>query len=337
MRLAKPVVAALELIAAGGAVLILSGSAFAAEGSTSVPAQAGVTPNTSANQQNAEPATGEAVQPVANTQQSANPSDVKPSEDSQTADGQNGEVKVDPQTKSSLVSSGPAQATGAAQGMVNVAGNSMQTSGMPQSQGASKVGAAITNKVSPADKVTAAPVVPPLGQDQPKLPMGGQMAQAPLPVVVFKSSILPIQPTITSRATSVINDLATSVPTPPKPDKAPVPAKSSGALGRLTAVLASVVVPPSFSLPSLVSARMALELLLGLILLVLIAVFVFSYGLWLRRGGFATAARSDSPVAAAILYLLHHSIWAMFERRRAKDVAQILVSELAGAQLSRAA
>jgi len=285
MRLAKPVVAALEMIAAGGAVLILSGSAFAADGSTSAATQKSAAPANSTSQQNADPST-DAAQAAPNSQQSSNSTTAKPGDETvRIQSTQSTELKAEQNKTTTSSSSQSQQGGGTATTVTNAEGSLQSAASQPTFQSTAKQGVVSTTKVLPADKVAADPAPQPLGQDQPKLPAGGQLAQAPLPVVVFRSSILPIQPTITSRATSAISDLAASMPTPPKPDKAPAPAKSSGALGKLTAVLASVVVPPSFSLPSLVPARMALELLLGLMLLVLIAVFVFSYGLWLRRGG----------------------------------------------------
>jgi hypothetical protein len=111
-------------------------------------------------------------------------------------------------------------------------------------------------------------------------------------VVAYHSAWLRIQPVITNHPAEV--DLAAAMPSVPVADKAPVPAKSNGTLGQLTGILAATVVP-QLLLPVVDGAyRLALT---GLLILVLLstAVFVFTYGLWLRRGGFATAARSDAP------------------------------------------
>lgn len=121
------------------------------------------------------------------------------------------------------------------------------------------------------------------------------------PVIWFHSTVLPIQPIITSRP-AINTDLASSVPSAPEPVNAPVPAKSNGDLGHLSVLMAGVVVPHSVHPSDVVSTRMATP---GFLILVLLAasMFVFTYGLWLRRGGFATAARSDTPRATVFTSL----------------------------------
>lgn len=116
------------------------------------------------------------------------------------------------------------------------------------------------------------------------------------PVVVRSTVVLPLQPTITNR-TIQAQDLATTLPSaaPVAVDDAPIPAQSTGLLGRLTAGLAATVVPSLFMTVLIPTDRPALAMALGALLLTLVAGFVFNYGLWLRRGGFATAARSDEP------------------------------------------
>ena len=117
-------------------------------------------------------------------------------------------------------------------------------------------------------------------------------AQTSAPVVAYHSAWLRIQPVITNRPAEI--DLAAAMPSVPVANKAPVPAKSNGTLGQLTVVLAATVVPQLLHPVVDGAYRLALPGLLILVLLVA-AVFVFTYGLWLRRGGFATAARSDAP------------------------------------------
>jgi hypothetical protein len=110
-----------------------------------------------------------------------------------------------------------------------------------------------------------------------------------------RTTILPIQPVITNRATALTPDLAESMPSAPAPSRAPVPAKSTGVLAGLVVGLSNVVIPQ----PVFPTAAVNLKLMLGISLLTLVVllanVFEFSYGQWLRRGGFATAARSDEP------------------------------------------
>jgi hypothetical protein len=124
-----------------------------------------------------------------------------------------------------------------------------------------------------------------------------QPAPVAAPALMYHSSVLPIQPVITSHQV-LGNDLAASMPSAPVAEKMPVPAKSSGVLGKLGLVLAGVVVPQSFTSQA-VGAGLAAPVAIWLILLAVLALlFVSSYGAWLRRGGFATAARSDVPAPA---------------------------------------
>jgi hypothetical protein len=114
-------------------------------------------------------------------------------------------------------------------------------------------------------------------------------------IVVFHAARLRIQPTITSRPVAESSDLAGSLPSAPVQHKLPAPAKSNGALGALRAVLAGVVVPQLFVSPTVAILRGSLLAVYLLPLLLLGSLFMFSFGLWLRRGGFVNAARSDAP------------------------------------------
>jgi len=120
------------------------------------------------------------------------------------------------------------------------------------------------------------------------------MAPASVEGIVYRSTVLPMQPVITNQAVPHNNDLAAAVPSAPVPVHAPVPPKTNGDLGRFTAILAGTVVPQPI-LPVVPPVmREVLELLLSLVLSLVFGVsFVFSYGQWLRKGGFATAPRSD--------------------------------------------
>jgi hypothetical protein len=129
-----------------------------------------------------------------------------------------------------------------------------------------------------------APVAP---QSQPVLPA----AQA-APVVIFRSRPLKIQPVI---ETSSVTDMAAGLASLPTPASAPVPPKPNSALGHLTAVLADTIVPVLFFLIS-VPVRQGLAIgVFATFIVLLLGAFISNYGLWLRRGGFATAARSDAP------------------------------------------
>jgi hypothetical protein len=97
--------------------------------------------------------------------------------------------------------------------------------------------------------------------------------------------------------------LTAAASTPAAPQPTPMPLPVSGLLDRLTAVLAGVVVPNALTwlgdLPAGTSwpqpvLRLCLVALLGVL-------FVQSYGLWLRRAGFATAARSDAMTGGGML------------------------------------
>jgi hypothetical protein len=115
------------------------------------------------------------------------------------------------------------------------------------------------------------------------------------PRSLARTTILHIQPVITNRVATLAPDLAQSMPTAPAPSRSPVPAKSTGALAGLVVGLSNVVIPQ----PVVPTDAVSLKLILGVSLLTLVVllanVFEFSYGQWLRRGGFATAARSDEP------------------------------------------
>jgi hypothetical protein len=141
--------------------------------------------------------------------------------------------------------------------------------------------------------------------DQPTQPQLEQVTSAPKEpvvsaqvsnmaadrVVVFKSQVLPLQPLITSHASLVNSDLAATVPSAPATKDMPAPANSTGLLSSLTASLASTIVPQfmimQVSEPSPIVA--SLRLTTGLV----VFVFIYSFGLWIRRGGFQFAARSD--------------------------------------------
>jgi hypothetical protein len=116
------------------------------------------------------------------------------------------------------------------------------------------------------------------------------------------TAVLPVQPKITNSNPVVAQDLAAMIPSAPVHERAannlPAPSETSGVLSRLSASLAGTVVPPVYSAPTLsaVGLILTLTLIISLTWLSLGRV-VITFGAWLRRGGYAHAARSD--VAAA--------------------------------------
>ena len=118
---------------------------------------------------------------------------------------------------------------------------------------------------------------------------------------VYHNVVLPVQPMITNTRPAVINDLAATLPSAPTqqdPANVPTPSQPSGLFGALIAQLAGVVVPHVFLAPVLGFAGLTVAYTL-LILASAFAArrFVTSFGLWLRCGGYAHAARSDVAVA----------------------------------------
>lgn len=114
----------------------------------------------------------------------------------------------------------------------------------------------------------------------------------PAPVVFFQSKPLRIQPVI---VTSNVADMASALPSLPTPASAPVPPKPNSALGHLSAVLADTIVPVFFFLISAPVRSGLATIVFATFIILLLGAFISNYGLWLRRGGFATAARSDAP------------------------------------------
>ena len=88
------------------------------------------------------------------------------------------------------------------------------------------------------------------------------------------------------------DDLASALPSAPNPVPTRTPAKSTGLLGNLTLVLAGTVVPDFLTLAPAVRPAALVPLAL-LVVLLLTAPVGLTYGRWLRRAGYATAARSD--------------------------------------------
>lgn len=288
MRLAKPVFVALEMLAAGGVLVALSGGALA-----------DVSPDTTIQSANSLQTTVQQTTHQNDQTQSPSTGLVDPTKPSDPTAGvaSGGDDAVDPIKPAPVRSPAP----------------------QPPSQGdavapaADKQAPVSTTKTAPTiatPKASANVVLQPVIEAAPaqKLPDPVQeTAPSAPPTVTYYTRMMPLQPTITGRVGAEANDLASSLPTSPKPAKAPVPAKSSGTLVKLTAVLAGVVVPQPLLLVAIAAPEVGAGLSGAGVMILMLAVFVFTYGLWLRRGGFATAARSDSPVAGSPLHLLHHS------------------------------
>jgi hypothetical protein len=89
------------------------------------------------------------------------------------------------------------------------------------------------------------------------------------------------------------SDLASALPSLPSPEPAKGPTKSTGLLGNLTLVLAGIVVPDFLTLLPVARPASLVPLALLLTLVFLTAPIGLTYGRWLRRAGYVTAARSD--------------------------------------------
>ena len=127
-------------------------------------------------------------------------------------------------------------------------------------------------------------------------------ATAPsVPVIVFKSQILQVQPTMLNPGVGPAG-LAPAAPGQPATAKTPVPPKANGFLASMAEVLAATVVPVYYS-PGLATTYLP-GLAIGLVTLavLLISLVVSNYGLWLRLTGFVTAARGDAPAAPAMIF-----------------------------------
>jgi hypothetical protein len=108
------------------------------------------------------------------------------------------------------------------------------------------------------------------------------------------AATLPIQPTITGR-TALGGDLAAHAPSATMPAGEPTPTKPTGLLTRLTAGLAGSIVPTFFGVIAGPVDMSLIWLNVVALVVLLLAGLMANYGLWLRRGGFAHAARSDVP------------------------------------------
>jgi hypothetical protein len=109
----------------------------------------------------------------------------------------------------------------------------------------------------------------------------------------YGNNVMPLQPIMTAAAP---RDLAALVPTSPERLPTDSVPHSTSLLGQLTMKLAGVVVPVAVLLVALGTGSLTGSFALPLIFLNL-AFAALTYGLWLRRSGYSTAARSDLPAA----------------------------------------
>jgi hypothetical protein len=118
--------------------------------------------------------------------------------------------------------------------------------------------------------------------------------------------LLPIQPRIVAfaRVAMPSTDLAEALPLVPARDN--TPPKSNGALAGWRLILAEIVVPQTTSGENPVTPVVAWLDGVFLTALLLLTLVPMTYGLWLRRAGFSTAARSDGLAGS----VTNHSLFA---------------------------
>lgn len=298
MKLSKSVQVALGFAASSGMLLVLSGSAFAAEAGTVTTTQ---TP-ASTNQLVAEPT--ETAASASEKDGSASLPEVKTPE-------LVGEVAVSDDLSAGTASAAHAKAP---KEPVSLETNADKT-GLSASSKTTNVDAApaslpAASKLKKAETEAAAQApteaVRVLEASKPQsLPVAPHVEPQALEGIVYRSTVLPIQPVITNHAASRVTDLAASMPSAPVPVREPVPTKSNGDLGKLTAELAGTVVPQPVLPAAPPAPRAMLAFLLIALTIVTLTIFAFTYGQWLRRGGFATAARSDEPSAFSFFATPH--------------------------------
>lgn len=311
MRLVKFVQFAVWMAAAGGgAAVILSGSALAATEASSTSTVTQTTSTTTQTVVNHRGTTGGgagAAGDDSGTMSSGDPtaasggsaptaltSGANGDSNSVSTDSSNSTVKTTVAGTQDQTNVPPAQ--GGQSGSFDKAPAASNTGVTPVSQDQNAVALPSPDSTTPTQPAvvsdpTNTSSIPEMAVETPVAPLHGQTATS---LDAFRTTVLPIQPTITNRLPQS-EDLAPMAPSAPGPARAPSPAKSNGMLGSLTAELAAIVVPQTGLLHAPVVPRAAIPLSLLVLAVLLIELVVSSYGLWLRRGGFATAARSDAP------------------------------------------
>ncbi|HSX01524.1 MAG TPA: hypothetical protein VLF67_04765 [Candidatus Saccharimonas sp.] len=108
----------------------------------------------------------------------------------------------------------------------------------------------------------------------------------------YHTVVMSLQPVITNIAAGVV-DLAETMPSNTAHNTSVPAPKSTGSLVNLTAQLASTTMPLLIGgLLPVMPGLLELSALLALVVC-LLSLVATSYGLWLRRSGYTTAARSD--------------------------------------------
>lgn len=275
MRLLKSASKLLGLAASGGLLLILSGSAFAAERDTGISAQPSPSVTVQNNQTNIQ---------KSDTPKTAASSDVKVSvtHDSQTV----AEPSVSPNASPAV--SPTSTSTPAAKAVAPTPALKSETT----PAAAAPAAAPMTVEKVPAVPVPAA---------SEALPPAPKAAAAP---AVILAARMPLKPMITHNVAPAVVDLASQLPTaavPSEPEKHPVPPQPSGLLGQLTAQLSVSEVKIPF-VPAATSATLAalftLTTFLSLLTLMKTATVLVHRA---RREGFAYSPRSDVAVATTNL------------------------------------
>lgn len=284
MKIAKTIEAVVGVAVGGSLMLMLSGGAFAADSSMGptpqVPTQSGLSDSPKAGNTN-----------TIGASSSGGVVDV-----TVTSSNDKTMAAVTP-----VVSGGDGGATTE----TKPAAASVAGSEVPASSSKTKIETAGTEPVVPVsthDEAAVTPVVAPAVKSETAA-AGPQAGAVAFETIVINSTVLPVQPKITTTHVAAIEDLAASVPSAPAnhshPSTPAEPSQSSGLLSRLSAGLAGSVVPPVFLTPAFGLAGLVIELASLLILTLLtLGRLALTFGAFVRRGGYAHAARSDVAEAA---------------------------------------
>jgi len=170
------------------------------------------------------------------------------------------------------------------------------------------------------------PIVSGLSHDLAPIPVISVMVSGPGGHLgAMRPRALLVQPVITNRFAIMGGDLTAMTPLVRLPPRTPMPIKSSGLWGRLTAVLAGAAMPgASVWVFGPTGGHMLAPVCWWLVVVLCGTGFAYNYGFWLRQSGFAHAARSDSALAK--FSLLAVSLQLGFVRVGALGGAQFLMT-----------
>jgi hypothetical protein len=293
MKLLKPVELVLGLAASGSLMLVLSSGAYAANSGIVTTSQTtNVAGEVSKN--NAAPISTKSNEPgivtisvVTNSDSSVPASDIakqnNPGQPSVTTPAANNAGSAAPNTIS---------ATPAAPGAPTAADVAASTSPIAVNQPASLVQTNAAASAAVVPQESAAPQ---------------KSVTDVSPVVSTRTMLMELQPRITATNIVAISDLAAMVPTASAhdlvPGKAPVPSSTGGVFSKLTAELAASVVPHAYFSPTVAGIAFPLSLIILIVTSGFALRFMaMSFGDWIRRGGFAHAARSDVAAQLSSLF-----------------------------------